>query len=167
MLLLNNEQVLTPEESWAVLDLYHLRERTKAEDGGYVEFEELRQILGVTPEELIALVVQVRSILPARLAVSQNRLSVTEAELIVAIQTREPRDEKPPILDFDTKPFVEVARSRKRELIELERASHKPGHAEDFEIKVGENPHSWAIVWFLLGSFSLILIILLVFFRSR
>lgn len=157
-------QQLTPEEARAVLDLHHLRDRMRDEDGGYVGFLELREVLAVTPDELEELVGHVRSILPARLAVSEERLNQQEAELVVAYHARLHHDEESTI---DTAPyaeFVEVARARRQELTLLEaRRTGGPRH-EEFEEKVGENPFSWGIMWTILAILAVGAIIALLFF---
>lgn len=152
---------LTPEEARAVLDLHHLRERFREEDGGYVELGELREVLGVTPDELEILVTHVRQVLPARLAASDDHLNQREAELVVTYHARLATTE-PPALDFPADELLVVARSRSQELTNLERRSHAPGRVEDFEVAVGENPYSWHIAWIILGALGLFFLIMLI-----
>lgn len=155
-------QQLTPEEARAVLDLHRLRERRRDEDGGYVGFLELREVLAVTPEELGELVTHVREILPARLAVSEDHLNQQEAELIVAYHARLNHEDAPPIIEPAYEDLVEVARARRQELTLLEARPHRAGKPEDFEVKIGENPYSWQIVWVVLGILTIIFTALLI-----
>jgi hypothetical protein len=161
-----HERKLTPEEARAVMDLHHLRMRMQEEDGGYVEFDELREVLAVEPDELQNLVLEIRGILPPRLALSENRVTQKEAELIVARKAREETPIPLPIIDFQSDDLLEVARSRSAELGRLEARVHAPGHIEEFGVKVGENPNSWLIMWVWMIGICFVLAILILFFRG-
>ncbi len=152
---------LTPEEARAVLDLHHLRERFREEDGGYVGLLELREILGVTPDELDTLVAHVREVLPSRLATSDGHLNQREAELVVSYHARRETEMPPPIISFPAEELIEVARSRSQELWNLEHRTHAPGRIEDFGVPVGENPYSWHIAWIVMGVIGLFALIML------
>lgn len=135
------------------------------EEGGYVLTSELREVLGVTPDELEGLVHQIRSILPPRLAVSETRVTQQEAEFIIARAARD-YDDEPVVLDFDPAPLLPVFREREEQLIRYEKRAYNPGHIEEFGVTIGENPHSWTILWFILGIIILSIAVLLIFFRA-
>lgn len=132
------------------------------EDGGYVHMHELREVLSVTPDEIEGLVHQIRSILPPRLAVSQSRVTQQEAEFIIARVARDHTD-NPVSLDFDPAPLLPIVRERQQQLQRFEGRAHNPGHIEEFGVTIGENPHSWTILWFILGIIIVGIAVLLLF----
>lgn len=158
------EGQLTPEEAKAVLDLHHLRERQREEDRGFVLVDELREVLGVSPDEMVSLIANVRAVLPARAAVSEDRVNQQEAELIVARNARQAAALAEPLPEVDPQILADV-RSRSKELSMLERKGYSAGPQMEYEVAVGEHPHSWAIMWSVLGGILLVLGILIVFFR--
>lgn len=126
---------------------------------------ELREVLGVTPDELDILVDHVRGVLPSRLATSEDHLDQREAELVVSYHARLASELPPPVINFPAEELLVVARSRSQELWNLEKRSHAPGRVEDFGVPVGENPHSWHIAWIVLGTIGLFALIMLLISR--
>lgn len=165
-LILEGEAV-SPEEAQAVLDLYHLKQRIKEEEHGYVLTSELADLLGEEPAEIESLLAELRRIQPSRLAVSQERVSQREAELLVARHAYRPQSQ-PPVL---TRPLpqdrslLQLARQRREEWRQLEGKSYAPTPPMQFGPVVGENPRSWAIVWTIVFAIAAVLTILILFFR--
>lgn len=162
--MLHHDDALTPEEARAVLDLHHLRERAKEEDGGYVGFQDMQEVLNVLPDELETLVRHVRTVLPSRLTVNEGLLSAREAEFVVALHARSAEGVEPSQIDFPAKELVEVVRRRQVEFERFEGSAHAPGPVQDYGVVVGENPHSWTILLSVVGAIALILILLYLFF---
>ncbi|MBS1714438.1 MAG: hypothetical protein JST30_08900 [Armatimonadetes bacterium] len=161
-----HDDELTPEEARAVLDLHHLRERLKDVQGGFVGYEDMRQVLGILPDELSKLVRHVRSVLPSRLTVQEDVLTDREAEFVVALHARSSEGYEPGAIDFPTVELVQVVRQRQAEFERYEGVAHAAGPVADYGVVVGEDPRSWTILLTVVGAIALTLAVLYLLFRS-
>jgi|GEM_PF-4035232 len=167
----SQNEVLSPSEARAVLDLYHLRKRLADDAGGWVTLSELADVMGTSPLEAASLLRQVRSVLPSALMASAERVGQAEAEAVIGLHAEMTSvDEEPArvgavasrlgVAVETIRPLVSVARDRTAlGRSALHAGQTPPSVIEDFGVVIGENPRSWQIMWAVLALLGTLLLV--------